>query len=50
MSQLLSEGATTDEQIESLRYSFLVGDVLTKRDARFAKLARNNLREPLRFD
>jgi len=34
MSQLLSETVptTTGEQIESLRYSFLVGDVLTKRD------------------
>ena len=40
MSQLLSEGATDAEQIESLRYSFLVGDVLTKRDvARLRKLA-----------
>jgi len=40
MSQLLSEGATEAEQIESLRYSFLVGDVLTKRDvARLRKLA-----------
>lgn len=32
MSQLLSEGATAGEQIDSLRYSFLVGDVLRKRD------------------
>ncbi|HWP55862.1 MAG TPA: amino acid adenylation domain-containing protein [Pyrinomonadaceae bacterium] len=40
MSQLLSEGTTDAEQIESLRYSFLVGDVLTKRDvARLRKLA-----------
>lgn len=40
MSQLLSEGATDAEQIDSLRYSFLVGDVLTKRDvARLRKLA-----------
>lgn len=40
MSQLLSEGATDAEQVTSLRYSFLVGDVLTKRDvARLRKLA-----------
>jgi amino acid adenylation domain-containing protein len=42
MSQLLSETAatTTDEQIGSLRYSFLVGDVLTKRDvSRLKKVA-----------
>lgn len=40
MSQLLSEGATNEEEINSLRYSFLVGDVLTKRDvARLRKLA-----------
>jgi amino acid adenylation domain-containing protein len=40
MSQLLSEGKTEAEQIESLRYSFLVGDVLTKRDvARLRQLA-----------
>ena len=42
MSQLLSETdpITTSEQIESLRYSFLVGDVLTKRDvSRLKKLA-----------
>lgn len=40
MSQLLSEGATTGEQIDSLRYSFLVGDVLRKRDvARLKQLA-----------
>ena len=42
MSQLLSDtGAGTNcEQIDSLRYSFLVGDVLTKRDvARLRKLA-----------
>lgn len=40
MSQLLSEAATTDEQIDSLRYSFLVGDVLRKRDvAQLKKLA-----------
>ena len=42
MSQLLSEthSTTTGEQIESLRYSFLVGDVLTKRDvSRLKKLA-----------
>jgi amino acid adenylation domain-containing protein len=42
MSQLLSEtdSTTTDEQIESLRYSFLVGDVLTKRDvSRLKKIA-----------
>lgn len=40
MSQLVSEGATNKEQIDSLRYSFLVGDVLTKRDvARLRKLA-----------
>jgi amino acid adenylation domain-containing protein len=40
MSQLLSEGVSDDEQIESLRYSFLVGDVLRKRDvARLKKLA-----------
>ena len=42
MSQLLSETDTsaTDEQIESLRYSFLVGDVLTKRDvSRLKKIA-----------
>jgi len=39
MSQLLTEG-DFDEQIASLRYSFLVGDVLTKRDvARLRKLA-----------
>ncbi|HKB68260.1 MAG TPA: amino acid adenylation domain-containing protein [Pyrinomonadaceae bacterium] len=42
MSQLLSETDTTtpDEQLESLRYSFLVGDVLTKRDvSRLKKIA-----------
>jgi len=42
MSQLLSEAdpATTGEMIESLRYSFLVGDVLTKRDvSRLKRLA-----------
>ena len=42
MSQLLSDtdAATNGEQIESLRYSFLVGDVLTKRDvSRLKKLA-----------
>jgi thioesterase domain-containing protein/acyl carrier protein len=42
MSQLLSESdpATTGDEIESLRYSFLVGDVLTKRDvSRLRKLA-----------
>ena len=42
MSQLLSETdpATTGEMIESLRYSFLVGDVLTKRDvSRLKRLA-----------
>lgn len=42
MSQLLSEtdATTTGEQIESLRYSFLVGDVLTKRDvSRLKKIA-----------
>jgi len=42
MSQLLSETESTaaTEQIESLRYSFLVGDVLTKRDvARLKKIA-----------
>jgi amino acid adenylation domain-containing protein len=39
MSQMLSEGDTGD-RIESLRYSFLVGDVLTRRDvARLQKLA-----------
>lgn len=39
MSQLLTDG-DFDEQIPSLRYSFLVGDVLTKRDvARLRKLA-----------
>ena len=40
MSQLLSEGATSADRIESLRYSFLVGDVLRKRDvARLKQLA-----------
>ena len=43
MSQLLSETNTTNctgEQIESLRYSFLVGDVLARRDvSRLKKLA-----------
>jgi len=42
MSQLLSEtdATTVEEQIESLRYSFLVGDVLTKRDVfRLKKIA-----------
>jgi len=41
MSQLLSDTDTsTNEQIESLRYSFLVGDVLTKRDvSRLKKIA-----------
>ncbi len=40
MSQLLSDAASNGEQIESLRYSFLVGDVLTKRDvARLRRLA-----------
>ena len=42
MSQLLGETdpTATGEQIESLRYSFLVGDVLTKRDvSRLKKLA-----------
>src|SRR5947209_10691504 len=42
MSQLLSETdpTTTGEQIESLHYSFLVGDVLTKRDvSRLKQLA-----------
>ncbi len=39
MCQLLTDGCD-DEQIDSLRYSFLVGDVLTKRDvARLRKLA-----------
>ena len=39
MSQLLTDGFI-DEQIASLRYSFLVGDVLTKRDvSRLKKLA-----------
>jgi amino acid adenylation domain-containing protein len=42
MSQLLSEttAETSDGPIESLRYSFLVGDVLTRRDvSRLKKLA-----------
>jgi len=40
MSQLLTDGSGTDERIDSLRYSFLVGDVLTKRDvARLKRLA-----------
>ena len=42
MSQLLSESdaAITSEQIESLRYSFLVGDVLTRHDvSRLKRLA-----------
>src|SRR5260370_18782864 len=42
MSQLLSETGPTNtgERIDSLRYSFLVGDVLTKRDvSRLKKLA-----------
>jgi amino acid adenylation domain-containing protein len=42
MSQLLCEAdrTTTGEPVESLRYSFLVGDVLTKRDvSRLKKLA-----------
>jgi amino acid adenylation domain-containing protein len=40
MSQLLTDGDTAGEQIDSLRYSFLVGDVLTKRDvSRLQKLA-----------
>lgn len=42
MSQLLSDTdtVTTEEQIESLRYSFLVGDVLTKHDvSRLKKIA-----------
>jgi len=42
MSQLLTETdpTTTGERIESLRYSFLVGDVLTKRDvSRLKQLA-----------
>jgi amino acid adenylation domain-containing protein len=32
MSQLLTDGDSAGEQIDSLRYSFLVGDVLTRRD------------------
>jgi len=40
MSQLLTDGCGIDEQIESLRYSFFVGDVLTRRDvARLKQLA-----------
>ena len=40
MSQVLcdSDSANEDEQIGSLRYSFLVGDVLTKRDVSRLKL------------
>lgn len=40
MSQLLTDNDTAGERIESLRYSFLVGDVLTKRDvSRLKQLA-----------
>ncbi len=40
MSQLLTEGYRAGEQVNSLRYSFLVGDVLTKRDvSRLKKFA-----------
>src|SRR5207244_13196173 len=40
MSQLLTEDCQIDEQTNALRYSFLVGDVLTRRDvARLKKLA-----------
>lgn len=40
MSQLLTEDCKIDEQTNALRYSFLVGDVLTRRDvARLKKLA-----------
>src|SRR5207244_9576209 len=40
MSQLLTEDCQIDEQTNALRYSFLVGDVLTQRDvARLRQLA-----------
>jgi thioesterase domain-containing protein/acyl carrier protein len=40
MSQLLTDGQTAREQIHTLRYAFLVGDVLTRRDvSRIKQLA-----------